>query len=90
MTKENKALDRSLIKQLLEADCEDPLASTDQLTSQEIPPGVDRRTFLMRSAVGGAAAVMMGHSVSAQERTAKALATLPPQATDQSRRSQPT
>jgi len=73
----NKALDRSLIKRLLEADCEDPLASTDQLTSQEIPPGVDRRTFLMRSAVGGAAAVMMGHSISAQERTAKALATLP-------------
>jgi len=73
----NKALDRSLIKRLLEADCEDPLASTDQLTSQEIPPGVDRRTFLMRSAVGGAAAVMMGHTVSAQERTAKALATLP-------------
>jgi len=72
-----KALDRSLIKRLLEADCEDPLASTDQLTSQEIPPGVDRRTFLMRSAVGGAAAVMMGHSISAQERTAKALATLP-------------
>ena len=73
----NKALDRSLIKRLLEADCEDPLASTDQLTSQEIPTGVDRRTFLMRSAVGGAAAVMMGHSISAQERTAKALATLP-------------
>jgi len=73
----NKALDRSLIKRLLAADCEDPLASTDQLTSQEIPPGVDRRTFLMRSAVGGAAAVMMGHSISAQERTAKALATLP-------------
>lgn len=73
----NKALDRGLIKRLLEADCEDPLASTDQLTSQEIPPGVDRRTFLMRSAVGGAAAVMMGHSISAQERTAKALATLP-------------
>src|SRR6185369_6426321 len=75
--KMNKALDRSLIKRLLEADCEDPLASTDQLTSQEIPPGVDRRTFLMRSAVGGAAAVMVGHSISAQERTAKALATLP-------------
>ena len=26
-----------------------------QLISQEIPPGVDRRTFLMRSAVVGAA-----------------------------------
>ena len=79
MTKENKAPDRSLIKQLLEADCEDPLASTHQLISQEVPPGVDRRTFLMRSAVGGAAAVMMGHSISASERTAKALATMPSQ-----------
>ena len=81
MSKENKGLDRSLIKRLLEADCEDPLGSTDQLTLQEIPQGVDRRNFLIRSAVGGAAAVMMGRSVSAQERTAKALATLPPQAT---------
>jgi L-serine dehydratase len=79
MTKENKTIDRDLIKRVLEADCEDALASTDQLISQEIPRGVDRRNFLIRSAVGGAAAVMMGHSVSAQERTAKALATLPQQ-----------
>src|SRR5688500_2907106 len=77
MTKENKTIDRDLIKRIVEADCEDPLANTDQLISQEIPRGVDRRNFLIRSAVGGAAAVMMGHSVSAQERTAKALATLP-------------
>ena len=60
MSKENKTIDRGLIKKILEADCEDPLASTDQLISQEIPPGVDRRSFLIRSAVGGAAAVMMG------------------------------
>ena len=62
---------------------EDPLADTSRLLSQEVPPGVDRRNFLIRSAVGGAAAVMMGRSVSAHERTAKALATLPvlPQAT---------
>ena len=79
MSKENKGLDRSLIEQLLEADCEDPLASTDELISQEVPQGVDRRNFLIRSAVGGAAAVMMGSSVSAHERTAKALATLPQQ-----------
>lgn len=77
MSKENKTIDRGLIKKILEVDCEDPLASTDQLISQEIPHGVDRRNFLIRSAVGGAAAVMMGHSISAQERTAKALATLP-------------
>ncbi|MGC1133273.1 MAG: serine dehydratase beta chain, partial [Nitrososphaeraceae archaeon] len=60
---------------------EDPLADTSRLISQEIPPGVDRRNFLIRSAVGGAAAVMVGRSVSAEERTAMAIATLPPQAT---------
>ena len=84
MSKENKGLDRSLIEQLLEADCEDPLASTDELISQEVPQGVDRRNFLIRSAVGGAAAVMMGSSVSAHERTAKAVATLPVQQTGRS------
>ena len=41
---------------------EDPLADTSGLISQEVPPGVDRRTFLIRSAVGGAAAVMTGHA----------------------------
>ena len=42
--------------------------------------GVDRRNFLIRSAVGGAAAVMTGRLVSAEERTATAIATMPPQA----------
>ncbi len=60
-----------------EASQEDPLADTSRLISQEVPPGVDRRNFLIRSAVGGAAAVMMGHAVSAEERTAMAIATLP-------------
>jgi len=59
------------------ADQEDPLADTSRLLSQEVPPGVDRRDFLIRSAVGGAAAVMMGTTVSAQERIAMALKTLP-------------
>src|SRR5687768_4260809 len=77
MSKENKGIDRGLIKRLLEADCEDPLASSEQLLSHEIPQGVDRRNFLIRSAVGGAAAVMMGHTVSAHERTARAVETLP-------------
>jgi L-serine dehydratase len=64
-----------------EAGREDLLGSTAELISQPVPPGVDRRTFLMRSAVGGAAAVMMGTPISAQQRTAKALATMPlPQA----------
>ncbi|HJX89199.1 MAG TPA: twin-arginine translocation signal domain-containing protein, partial [Pyrinomonadaceae bacterium] len=56
---------------------EDLLADTSHLLSQEIPPGVDRRNFLIRSAVGGAAAVMMGRTVSAQERIAMAVKTLP-------------
>jgi hypothetical protein len=62
------------------ASCDDPLADTSRLLSKEIPPGVDRRNFLIRSAVGGAAAVMTGRAVSAEERTAMAVATLPPQA----------
>ena len=79
MIKDDKALDVnvSATEQPHEADREDPLASTDSLLSQEIPRGVDRRTFLMRSAVGGAAAVMTGSIVSAHERTEKAVATLP-------------
>jgi L-serine dehydratase len=56
---------------------EDFLAETSRLLYEEVPAGVDRRNFLIRSAVGGAAAVMMGRSVSAHERTAKAIATLP-------------
>ena len=47
---------------------DDLLNDTSNLLSQEIPAGVDRRTFLMRSAVVGATAVMTGRVVSAQER----------------------
>ena len=61
MTKKDKAL----------AD-NDPLGSLDPLVSQNVPNGVDRRTFLMRSAVVGAAAVMTGQVVSARTRTLKA------------------
>jgi L-serine dehydratase len=79
MTKEYKALDEkvSATKQPPEAIREDPLADTSQVISKDIPPGVDRRTFLMRNAVGGAAAVMTGSIVSAQARMGKAIATLP-------------
>jgi L-serine dehydratase len=41
----------------------------DQVTSQEVPAGVDRRTFFMRSAVIGATAVILGDPISAEERT---------------------
>jgi L-serine dehydratase len=64
-----------------EAFREDPLADTRQLIAQEVPHGVDRRSFLMRTAVGGAAAVMTGCAPSPEEKTAKAVATAtPPQA----------
>ena len=56
---------------------DDPLADTSPLIAQEVPAGVDRRNFLIRSAVGGAAAVMTGRYLSAEERTAMAIATLP-------------
>jgi hypothetical protein len=51
---------------------EDPLADTSELIPQAIPSGVDRRTFVMRSAVIGAAAAMTGRLISAQGRTLKA------------------
>jgi L-serine dehydratase len=59
---------------------DDPLADTSPLLSHQIPAGVDRRSFLMRTAVGGAAAVMTGSAISVEARTAMAVATLPQQA----------
>ena len=61
-----------------EAGREDPLGRADRLISQEIPPGVDRRTFLMRSALIGATAVMLGQPVSAEERTKRSTTGPPP------------
>ena len=55
---------------------QDPFADTRQLLSHDIPRGVDRRSFLMRTAVGGAAVVMTGCSPSPAEKTAKAVETL--------------
>lgn len=66
-----------VIEDQLDAEGENPLGSTDRLVSQEIPPGVDRRTFLMRSAVVGATAVMTGRYVSAAERTERSIAQAP-------------
>jgi L-serine dehydratase len=63
-----------------EAPGQDPLADTHPLISHKIPHGVDRRSFLMRSAVGGAAAVLTGCSPSPEERSAKAVETAPPPA----------
>ncbi len=56
---------------------DDPLHSTSDVISAEIPSGVDRRTFLMRSSVIGATAVITGRTISAQERAQRATATPP-------------
>jgi L-serine dehydratase len=56
---------------------DDPLADTSELVSQEVPPGVDRRSFLIRSAVVGATAVILGRSIPAQQTDAKSLAVIP-------------
>ena len=42
----------------------------EELTSAEIPAGVDRRAFLMRSAVVGAVAVITGCSAPSKEQAA--------------------
>src|SRR5262249_29427235 len=54
---------------------EDPLSDTG-LTSRVVPPGIDRRAFIMRSAAVGAAAIMTGRSIAAQEKL-QAAATAP-------------
>ena len=48
-------------------DPDDPLGSVKDLASQEVPSGVDRRAFLMRSALISATAVLTGRAVSAQD-----------------------
>jgi len=58
----------------------DPLAETHELMTPEVPHGIDRRSFLMRSAVGGAAAVMTGCAPKPDERAATAAATAKPEA----------
>ena len=56
---------------------EAPLGREEDVLSAEVPQGVDRRTFLMRSAVVGATAVMVGRSVSAEERAQRSTAPAP-------------
>jgi L-serine dehydratase len=57
---------------------QDPLGSTEDLVSQEVPPGVDRRAFLIRSALISATAVLTGHAVSAQDRANRLMTGPPP------------
>jgi len=76
MSKDEKNLTST--EKLQETDPADPLSSTEELTSREIPTGVDRRSFLMRSTMIAAAAVMTGRSIVAQETlTGKSIA-IPP------------
>ena len=76
MSEENKGLtdDTGSVKR---TDSNNPFDRLDPFISQEIPPGVDRRTFLMRSAVVGATTVMLGRSLSASERTLRSTAPPP-------------
>jgi L-serine dehydratase len=55
---------------------------TSEIERTEVPKGVDRRTFLMRSAVIGATALITGRSISAQQQTAAATAPPPPLSKD--------
>jgi L-serine dehydratase len=55
----------------------DPLGSVDELAAQKVPDGADRRTFLMRSALIGATAIIMDRPVTAQLRAARAIGTPP-------------
>src|SRR5688500_18560917 len=82
--KENETLadNPGPLVQLKKAASNDPLADTSQLLGQEIPPGIDRRTFLMRSAVVSAAVVITGNHMSAQEATQRASAPPPPLSKD--------
>ena len=59
------------------ADRQTDLLSVEESDLLEAPPGVDRRTFLMRSAVVGATAILTGRHISADERTAAATAPPP-------------
>jgi L-serine dehydratase len=58
-------------------DQDDPLGTSDDVLDIEVPTGVDRRTFFMRSAVIGATAVITGIPVSAQQRAKRATAPPP-------------
>ncbi|HTO53684.1 MAG TPA: L-serine ammonia-lyase [Myxococcota bacterium] len=61
----------------METDPRDSEKVVPETLVPETPAGVDRRTFLMRSAVVGAATVMTGRTVSAKEATERASAPPP-------------
>jgi L-serine dehydratase len=67
-----KPLDRSR-----EIDPNDPLGSVDDIISQKVPEGVDRRAFFMRSALIGATAIILDRPISAQLRANRLTGTPP-------------
>jgi L-serine dehydratase len=77
--KENETLDDTVssTSQSNESRMKDPFDGAVELVSRAVPPGVDRRQFLMRSAVVGAAAMMTGKGLLAAERTTEAVKSLP-------------
>jgi L-serine dehydratase len=52
---------------------EDLLDSPEELIEHELPPGMDRRKFMMRTALIGAMGVITGTAVSCQEKVKKAV-----------------
>src|SRR5580765_7816516 len=65
------------LNQSAEIDANDPLGSVNEMASQEVPAGVDRRAFLMRSALIGATAIILDRPVSAQQKADRLAATPP-------------
>ena len=55
----------------------DPLGSVDDIISQKVPDGVDRRAFFMRSALIGATAIILDRPISAQLRANRLTGTPP-------------
>ena len=51
-----------------------PLPTAEELNQIPMPAGVDRRTFLMRSALLGATTVLTGKAISAEEAAKRATA----------------
>jgi len=77
-TENEKKVDESESSgRLHESNVGDPLDSTVELISRPVPQGVDRRTFLMRSAVVSSAVVITGNYMSAQEMTERSSAAPP-------------
>src|SRR5437868_1309537 len=61
------------IDPLGEAEAKDPLGpAEEELVTHDVPPGMDRRAFLMRTAMIGAMGVMTGDIMSAQDKAQKA------------------